>query len=108
LVVHCFDRDHPPPPSLAKHVSTLDTVYPRIQSSLLCVQAPFTPVTIEWLSRELFIPKVHRQFKHHTSAMQPREGCDVWGRLKSKYTLKTVKYTLKIVALLLFLWWCRI
>jgi hypothetical protein len=94
LVVHCFDRDHPPPPSLAKHVSTLDTVYPRIQSSLLCVQAPFTPVTIEWLSRELFIPKVHRKSNtHFTTQCHAVEG--VMRRVDGWLCFFVV-------------WWCRI
>jgi hypothetical protein len=31
LVVHCCDKGHSVPTDLAKHVTTLDTIYPRIK-----------------------------------------------------------------------------
>jgi hypothetical protein len=58
IVIHCYERERPPPKELAEHIAQFDIMYPRIKVTFLAVEAPFSPATIEWLSMELAIPKV--------------------------------------------------
>ena len=67
IVVHCrgggggAQTPHSPSAldhesSLTEHVKLLDLMYPRVKVSLLCVNAAFSPVTVEWLSGALQVP----------------------------------------------------
>lgn len=42
--------------AMTENVRLLDLLYPRIKISLLTVNAEFSPVTVEWLSRALSVP----------------------------------------------------
>ena len=56
-MVNCYEQDGAPPPDLAKHVALLDLMYPKIKITFLSLEAPFGPALVEWLSKELMVPK---------------------------------------------------
>ncbi|KAG5191738.1 amino acid permease-domain-containing protein [Tribonema minus] len=58
LVVHVSpDTEGGHIKALSNHIMMFDTMYPRIKISLLTVEGTFSPALIEWLSRELAVPK---------------------------------------------------
>lgn len=56
-VVHAYERSEDIPSQLAKHLKTIDRIYPRLRIDLLTVKGAFGPELIELLSQRLGVPK---------------------------------------------------
>lgn len=56
MVIHVHDKEQAPPPLLAKHVESFDTMYPKVKCTLLTIEGHFGPPLIEFLHQELKVP----------------------------------------------------
>jgi len=56
-VVHVYEDEKKIPTGLAKQLSTIDHLYPRLRIDFLAVKGTFGPELIELLSRRLEVPK---------------------------------------------------
>jgi hypothetical protein len=57
LVVHAYQDDSAIPPELAKHLVTIDRLYPQLRVDFLAVKGKFGPELIERLSQRLGVAK---------------------------------------------------
>jgi len=55
IIVHC-DTNYTDTDMLAEHVKLMDLLYPKTKISLLIIDSPFSPATIEWLSIGINVP----------------------------------------------------
>ena len=51
-----YIQEQAPPPLLAKHVESFDTMYPKVKCTLLTIEGHFGPPLIEFLHQELKVP----------------------------------------------------
>jgi hypothetical protein len=56
IIIHCNHRNMTNTKLLADHVKLMDLLYPKVKISLLVLDAPFSDVVVEWVSRTLDIP----------------------------------------------------
>jgi hypothetical protein len=56
-VVHVYDDEKDIPAGLARQLSAIDHLYPRLRIDFLAVKGAFGPELIELLSRRLGVPK---------------------------------------------------
>jgi amino acid transporter len=56
IIVHCAKGAGTDTDMLGEHVKLLDLLYPKIKISLLVIDSPFSPSTVEWTSQRLSVP----------------------------------------------------
>ena len=76
LVIHAYEDDNAIPKELARHLKTIDKLYPRLRIDFLAVKGSFGPELIEALSQELDVPKNYQfigtpgdRFPHRIDAL---------------------------------------
>ncbi len=76
LVIHAYADEKEIPKDLARHLKTIDKLYPRLRIDFLAVKGVFGPELIEALSRELDVPKNYQfigtpgdRFPHRIDAL---------------------------------------
>eukprot|EP00501_MAST-03F_sp_TOSAG23-6_P001830 GSMAST32.ASY1.ANO1.1908.1 assembled CDS len=79
LVVHVYDPEVGVPKNLYEHVQLLDSIYPKIQVSCICMSGTFSPSSVQWIARELgvsmnmmFITCPDSNFRHKVSELGMR------------------------------------
>jgi hypothetical protein len=79
VIVHCYDPEEGCPPKLKDHVRMLDSMYPKIKISCVCVEGRFDPTSAAWIGRELdvsmnscFITCPDERFQHKVSDLGMR------------------------------------
>jgi hypothetical protein len=73
-MIHCFDDLTELPSELEANIQLVDEAFPQITVDLIFIEAEFSPLLVEAISRKLGIPK-HRFFMACPDS-------------KSKYTLR--------------------